>query len=135
MATIFLPLDLWQLISRAQRNAHRPKNTKHGEKKSLDEPINGETFLDIIPAVTRAPADCEELEKHLERQNRSVARFLDSLCKLDRKICDILMEGRSIRSIAIILGLTHTGVRYRLGRDIAEKAAEFGLGQFVEVAE
>ena len=42
---------------------------------------------------------------------------------------------RKLASIAVILGLTHTGVRYRLGKDIAEKAAEFGLEQFVEVAE
>lgn len=103
---------------------------------SLDEPINGEsgeTFLDIIPAENHDPADCEKLEERLEKRDRCVAEFLASLDELDGKICGMLMEGRSIRAIATLLGMTHTGIRYRLANVLAEKAASFGLDKLMEV--
>ena len=101
---------------------------------SLDEPVNGEsgvTFLDIIPA--------EDWRKQCAREARSAMalkrtnQLLDILSPQDRRICEAVMRGVSIREIASVEGMAVSSVHHRLRGIIAEQAREIGLGGEVTI--
>ena len=99
---------------------------------SLDEPVNGEsgeTFLDIIPAEDLREQHARETRR--ARAFRRTRQLLDILSPLDRRICEAVMKGVSIREIASREGMAVSSIHHRLRSIIAGQAREIGLDKAI----
>ena len=96
-----------------------------GEVLSLNELLpDGTTREDHIAGDECGP----------ESMKGKVKEFLESLPEVDRKICDELMDGRSIRDMmkdtALELGMSFSGIRYHITGIIRPAAVRAGLGEY-----
>ncbi len=110
-------------IARNQAIGHLRRSQR---EKTWSQTLIQSSCVTQLSGVTPAPLMSPEDEAHLAQVRQSLALALDALAPEDRRHVELLLEGRSQREIASLLGVGRGEVRqdiYRLRRQV-ERALE-----------